>query len=280
MSRSERVLPPGFMTAGQAIKRIGVSRYMFYKLVGEGKIEGVMLPGRAEAVYREYDADRLTKTYQLYAQDSGDTQLHFDVALVEDIPAIRKMLLAFYGRESHVLPEEVMRGWMRRNPQCQHIMRRGTQIVGYMALFPMPDEAIEKRLTAVYWNRTIPMESVLPFIPDSTVKVYIAEMIVDQTLPIPDPKQKLAEERKLGMRLIRFATDFLIQLGQDDRIYVEEVYAVGTSPAGIRLCQDMKMIPMVWLPEGVREDRVPFKDVTAISESRLLKRYRLRLRGA
>ena len=90
----------------------------------------------------------------------------------------------------------------------------------------------------------------------------------------PDPSKPDPVARLLGARLIRETSRFISNLKKQD-ITINELYAVGTSPFGIHMCQDLGMTPMD-LPEGVREDRIPFKiDLRENSQSVVVRRLRV-----
>ena len=265
MRQNRKVAPPGYLTAGQAIRLIGVPSSSFYMYVSRGEIESYTPPGRKEAFYPEVSVRRFAQNFNASTQ-----VLHFDLAQVEDIPAIRALLLAETGRESHTLPTEVIAGWMRRNPLAQHVLRRGGHVVGYIAAFPLFQDAMFKRMTGEYWNRSIPMEEIQPFLPKTHVDLYIAETVINQ---------ELENKGQLGFRLLHFMLDFLVELARDDKTIIDEIYAVGTSEFGIKLCNKMHMDVLSDLPMGVREDRQPCKTVVAENASRLLARYRRQIEG-
>jgi len=263
--RSRKVAPPGYFTAQQAMQEIGITSSTFYNIVRKGDIKGVVPPGKSEAVYPEVDIKRFARAYQAFMNQFNADKLHFDLALVEDIDEIRLLVAKESGGENHTVPAEIMRGWLRRNTQSLHILRRGTEIVGYISMFPLPYETIIKRMMGDYWNRSIPLEDVQPFEPSTAIHLYIAETVVNQSA---------ADYQKLGLRLLLEARTFMLNLAQEERIHIEDLYAVATTPFGIAACKKLQMEPMTDLPRGVREDRVPFRTDVATSMSHLVTRYR------
>ena len=111
----------------------------------------------------------------------------------------------------------MLKAWIRRNPQSVHILRKGTEITGYISMFPLPEETLTLRLSGKLLNRTIPVDDVLPFLPNSTMPLYIAEMAVRHSPDTlkenePDPEHPDPIARQLGARLIREAGRFLVNL--------------------------------------------------------------------
>jgi hypothetical protein len=262
---SKKVAPPGYFTAQDAMREIGIRSSTFYNIVRKGEIQGVVPPGKHEAVYPQIEIKRFARAYNAFMNQFNASKIHFDLALPDDIEEIRAMVARESGGEAHTVPAEIMRGWMRRNNQALHILRRGTDIVGYISMFPLPLDTIIKRMTGEYWNRSIPLEDVQPYRPHSRIRLYIAESVVDQRLP---------DHHKLGLRLILETKSFMINLAREDDITIEEAYAVATTPFGISACKKLKMEPMTELSTGVREDRIPYRLDVASSMSHLFTRYR------
>jgi len=275
---SRKKAPQGMYTASEAIAVIGIPSTNFYALVEEKTINRVVFPDRKEGYYSKSEVDNYARNLKALRASYSAEKLQFGLALNEDIPAIHALTASVSGGEAHAVPEEVLKAWIRKNPQSVHILRKGTEIVGYISAFSLPDATLDLRLRGKLLNRTIPIDDIMPFTPDTTISLYIAEMAVRHTDAFikdnePDPKKPDSVARLLGARLIRETSRFISHLKKQG-ITINELYTVGTSPFGIRICRDLGMTP-VDLPEGVREDRVPFKlDLRQKSRSVIVRRLR------
>jgi len=275
---SRKKAPPGMYTAREAIAVIGIPSTNFYSLVGEGTLKKIVLPDRKEGYYSKAEVDNYARNLKALQQPYSTEKLHFGLALNEDTPAIHALTASVSGGEAHAVPEEVLRAWIRKNPQSVHILRKGTEIVGYMSAFSLPEATLDLRLRGRLLNRTIPVDDIVSFTPNTTLSLYVAEMAVKHADAFiknnePDPDKPDPVARLLGARLIREATRFINGLKKQGTI-INEVYAVGTSPFGIRMCRDIGMTP-IDLPEGVRSDRVPFKiDLRQSNQSVIVRRLR------
>jgi hypothetical protein len=221
----------------------------------------------------------LAKEYQTIVrrqQKKIATKLDFGLALAEDASEIHTLTASVSGGEAHAVPAEVLKAWIRKNPWSIHILRREHEIVGYISMFPLSEDTLIQRLSGKLMNRTMPIDDIQDFTPNKTTNLYIAEMAVkhlpehlknqEPDFDNPDPIAK-----QIGARLIKEAARFVINLQKQGTI-ISEVYAVGTSLFGIQMCKDLGMKP-IDLPEGVRENRIPFKlDLTDDDNSRLLRR--------
>jgi hypothetical protein len=267
--------PQGMYTAKEAIDMIGIPSTNFYSLVDRGIIKRILLPDRKEGYYSKSEIDNYARNLKAHQEPFSTEKLQFGLALNEDIPAIHDLTASVSGGEAHAVPEEVLRAWIRKNPQSVHILRKGTEVVGYISAFPLPSATLDLRLRGKLLNRTIPVDDIMPFVPNTAISLYVAEMAVkhiDTSIKDnePDPDKPDPFARLLGARIIREAWRFIRHLKKQN-IVINELYAVGTSPFGIRMCQDLGMAPMD-LPEGVREDRVPFKlDLRQNSQSAVVR---------
>lgn len=269
--------PHGMYTAKDAIVAIGIPPAHFYMLVRDGTIKKVTFPNRKEGYYSKAEVDNYARNLKAMQEPYNAETLQFGLALNEDIPAIHALTASVSGGEAHAVPEEVLKAWIRKNPQSVHILRKGTEVVGYISAFSLPDETLDLRLRGRLLNRAIPVDDIQTFNPGTTISLYIAEMAVKHAYTKndePDTAKPDPLARLLGARLIREMVRFLAQLKKQD-ISVIGLYAVGTSPFGIHLCRELGMTPMD-LPEGVRESRVPFAiDFQQNSQSVIVRRLRV-----
>ena len=271
--------PQGMYTAKEAIAVIGIPSTNFYTLVREKTIKKITLPDRTEGYYSKSEVDNYARNLKALQQPYSTETLQFGLALNEDIPAIHALTASVSGGEAHTVPEEVLRAWIRKNPQSIHILRKGTEVVGYISAFSLPEATLDLRLRGRLLNRTIPVDDIMPFTPNTALSLYIAEMAVKHVDAFikdnePDPSKPDPVARLLGARLIRETSRFINHLRKQGTT-INELYAVGTSSFGIRMCRELGMTPMD-LSEGVREDRIPFKiDLQQSSQSAIVRRLRV-----
>lgn len=267
--QNRKKAPDGFYTAREAIATIGIPVSSFYHLVKAGTIKGTVLPGRKEAIYPKTEIDRYARALRAVIEKFSNETMSFSVALQEDIPEIHALVVANCGGVHHAVPQEVMAAWTRRNPQALHVLRKGSEIVGYVSMFPLPLDTIMKRMAGQYLNRTMPIDDIQPYVPGQSINLYIAEAVVN----LQDNNR-----RRLGARLLSEMSKFIYGLAEQD-IAITDLYAVGTSAFGIRISRSFGMQPMD-LPEGTREDRIPFHLEIATSDSPLVAEYRRIYRAA
>lgn len=269
--------PRGMYTAKEAIETIGIPSTSFYSLVNSGTIRKVTPEGRKEGFYSKGEIDLYARNHKAFSEPYQDEKLDFSLALNEDLPGIRELTASVSGGYAHAVPEEVLKAWIRKNPQSVHILRKGGEIVGYISMFPLPPDTLKERLMGRFMNRTIPIDDIQAFTPNTTISLYIAEMAVKHPPESikdsePDPEHPDQQARQRGAKLIKEAARFIAEL-QRQKTTISQFYAVGTTPFGIAMCRDLGMHPMTDLSEGVRADRVPFElDIMGGVNSILIKR--------
>jgi hypothetical protein len=228
----------------------------FYDLVKNQTIPSVVPPGRSEAFYPIDEIEKYRRQYAKAMNAYKDPNTYeFGLALKDDIPEIRELVASESGGWDHTIPQHVMEAWLRRNPEALHILWKGNAIVGYISMFPLPTEIALKRLSGEYWNRTIPIDDIQPFLPKNRYPLYVAEMVAKSEKGKRGGKEPIGA-KNAGMRLIVETAKLLIQWSAQD-ITFSELYAVGTSESGIHLCESLGMKPLDM--EGRRPGRIPFK---------------------
>ena len=259
--KTKREAPSGFYTAQEAIHYLGIKTNDFYKVVNHGAIRKAVGPNRSEGVYPVYEVEAYARQLRAFREQYHYDGYEYGLALAQDVYEIHDLVASVSGGEAHAVPAEVLRAWIRINPQALHILRKDSRIVGYIAAFPLQQETLFDRLSGRYLNRTLPINDIGQFLPRKSGPLYVAEMAVEHDPSHlkncePDPFSPDPQARLLGLRLIRGTMRFILELYRQ-RTIITDLYAVGTSPFGIAMCHDLGMEPMD-LETGVRSDRIPF----------------------
>ena len=252
---NRKTAPPGFATAREAMQIINVPSTTFYDLVKDGVIPAVVLPGKSEAIYPLESIEQYRRKVLKAISAYRDANAYdFGLALKEDIQEIRDLVATESGGWDHTVPQQVMEAWLRRNPEALHILWRGNAIIGYISMFPLSHQTVMKRLSGEYWNRTIPIDDIQPFLPKNEYPLYIAEMVAKHEKN-EETGDSIASKRA-GMRLVVETAKLIVQWSMQD-VTFDKIYAVGTSKEGIHLCKTLGMKPIEM--DGNRPGRVPFE---------------------
>jgi len=250
-------IPGGLYSASEATKLIGVSPSTFYNLVNSGKIKRITPDGKREGGYSKREVNLYVRNMKAIEAPYENSMLDFGLALAEDLPYVFDLVASVSGGPNHAVPEEVLRAWIRKNPQSIHVLRRRNEVLGYVSGFILPIDTLMKRLDGTLLNREIPIDDLVPFDATDSAPFYIAEMAVkpsqksiDRGNPTPDDY--------LGASLIKHTARFILGNLKTQGVNVNELYAVGQSEFGIAMCKKLGMHPMSF-SKGVRSDRMPCK---------------------
>jgi hypothetical protein len=248
-------VPQGWGTAAQAKEILQLSDSQFYAIAKKGLFERIKLPGRSEFYYR-IDGQRGVRAYlrtvnamlDLYVEEQEN--ITFDLALRDDVPEIYRLVSQVCGGPEHALPQEIMLAWMRINQQSVFVLRKGEKIVSYASMLPLSWKGIEGRATKRYMNRSIPFEEIGDYTSNTSIHLYIAELATTNF------DVSLQQQRFYSMRMISELFAFALRL-LDRKIRIEGLYAIATSPDGIRMCKKIGMKPLAY-PEGTTLERIPY----------------------
>jgi hypothetical protein len=249
--KNRKTAPSGFLTAQDAMTAMGLPSTTFYNLVKDGVVTGVLLPGRKEKVYPLVDVETYRRAlYEATSPYQTNQAYYFGIGLKEDIFFIEALASAENEDYEQSVPRDVLEAWIRKNPEALHVLSKGADLVGYVAMFPLPLEAIMKRLSGAYWSRTIPIDDIQPFVPKMQRPLFIAGIAVKKD-------DDAGEQKRTETQLIDEIAKLLARLAEGGVVF-NELYAIGSSEEQIALYRALGMQPLA-LPEGARENRVPFK---------------------
>lgn len=274
--QNRKKAPQGMYTAKEAIEAIQIPPSAFYGLVNSGKIEKIIPPGRKEGFYSRGEIDTYARNLKIFNEPYSDEKLDFGLALTSDLAQVHDLTASVSGGQAHAVPTEILKAWIRKNPQSIHILRKGNEIVGYISAFPLTPETLDLRLRGKLLNRTIPIDDIQAFTPNSTISLYIAEMAVKHNPENikknePDSNNPDVQAKQRGARLIRETAHFVQDLKKQGTT-IKSLYAVGTSPFGIEMSKALGM-KVANLSEGIRDDRIPFElSIADNSQSILIRR--------
>jgi hypothetical protein len=259
IKQEQRPHVKNFYTASEAQTRLGVTKSAFYYLQQTGKIKKVVFPGKKQGVYPRSQIDQLAASIKALI-DQYEPSLSFEPATMEDLQTEVDIDLSLYG-EKGTTPLERRIERLQRNPESNFVLRRGGEIVGHIALYPMDKEYLEQLLHAHVSG--IPAEMVLPWLVGVPLHVFISIISVKPGFPNDEGKH-------FGMRLLAGTVSMLRTLGERG-VLIETINCTTRTPAGIKLAQHLGMTGEAI---GDEPGRWRFTLDVATSESLLIGEYK------
>lgn len=265
-------------SAAEAIEILGIPQATFYGLVTSEIIHRVTPEGMKEGYYVRDEILNYKRNLAALSEPYRSSRIDFGLALTEDIPSIYQLTASVSGGTDHAVPKDTLKAWIRREPQSIHILRKGTEILGYVSMFSLEHDTLMDRLSGKLLNRNMPVDDIVRFTPGSEISLYVAEMAVKHSPGYLRNNEPIQEKQDpdaafLGERLLLGMRSFIASLEEQD-ISIKRLYAVGTSYFGIKMCRKLHMNAMN-LPEGTNEKRIPFElEIANNRGSKLIRRLR------
>ena len=218
-----------FYTATEARKRLGLPRSTFFYLVKKGTIKKVVFPGMKQGVYPRSAIDELALSIKALI-DQFEPSSVFEPATIADLETEIAIDLALYGKGG-TTPLEKRIERLNRNPESNFVLRRGGEIVGHCAFYPVEREYLIKLLHAEVSG--IPADKVLAWSVGVPLHVFFSIISVKAGFP-PDVA------RHTGLRLLAGAVGMFRSLGSRG-VIIETVNATSRTANGIKLAHDLGM---------------------------------------
>ena len=244
--------PSGFYTAKEVMQKLGIANSTLYHYVDTGKIKRVVPPGKKDGYYLKGEIDKMVKAKELFILQYASDTSTFDVAQEEDMQGITDLGIELFGK-SGAPNYETRLAQYRANPEIFYILKQDDLLVGYLAMFPLKHEAIERIMSGVAEStfRT----GVL--VPENITQFESGE--ADELFMLIGVRQDLKKSRLYGARLISEGIGVMEQFARRG-IVIKRLYATSRTRDGIKLSKDLC-----------------FKQVTPVAEEDDLLRFELDL---
>ena len=270
--------PPGYYTAKDAAKRLGLNIWTFRYYVKTGKIKRHVPPLRTEGFYDKKEIDRMAAEMALFFH-TQEEEAHTEtrVARNEDVQGLFDVydrgMIDPHTREWHrwpTAPTELRTAWYAVNPWIDYVVVLNDEIAGYITGVPYTQKAMQDMLTRRRraWNM-LPQD-IRPYQIDLghtfEYDLYIG-IGVRQDRPNP---------RWLAFRLISGWITFLEELAARG-VRIRYMYAVSAEEAGQKLCQSLGFEELAASEEDIFPDPKPWKKYRLdlkTSQSHFARKYR------
>ncbi len=233
--------PKGFYTAAQAIKKLHMPRSTFYDMVKRGQIKKITPPHKRDGYYAREDVDKIAQAQEAFVLQYATDNSTFEVAQEEDIDGIVDLNAELFGSVGSNKNREARYALRmtqyKANPQIFHVLKQDGIVVGYVGVFPLKEEAIEKIMSGMAESRfrteVLAPEYITQFKPGEADNVFV----------IIGAKQNIKKSKIYGARLIAGIIEFAEILARRG-IIIKRLYGTSRTQDGIRTARglDFKQI--------------------------------------
>lgn len=255
--------PQGFYTAGQAVKKLHMSRSSLYNLVERGQIRKITPPNKTDGFYTKDDVDRLAKAQEAFILQYPSDTSTFTGAQEEDIEGIADLHAELFGGMRRSIYDLRMAQY-HCNPEIFHVLKQDGIVVGYAGIFPLKQEAIDKIMAGMPESRfrieVLAPEYITQFRPGEADNVFL----------IIGVKQGIKKSRLYGARVIAGTCAFLETLARRG-VFIKKAYGTSRTDAGIRLAKSLEFRQIT--PEQDEDDLLRFDLDPETSNTPLLREY-------
>lgn len=226
-----------YYTAGEAQKKLGLTKARFHKMVRQGLIPRVVLPGMKHAVYPRRDIDALSLSITLPQEG-----VIFSSSTIADLVEELRIGTKCFG-QSFLISLSDMIAFQRKSEFSFHSLKRHGSVVGYVSMFHLTEAFLDDLLTGRQTLRKVTLKDILPFERLQPFDVYINTVVVD-----PDLSAHL-QHLYTGIIIIHFI-DLLAKLQTNDyqihRLYTAAVtkdYERLVQKLGFQLLEGKSLVP-------------------------------------
>jgi hypothetical protein len=169
-----------YYTASEATAKLGLSKAMFHRKVGQGLIPKVTPPGKKQSLYPKRDIDALARAMNLIFEQHE--RIVFSKSTLADQEEEMRIGVRCFGQEFITpLPERI--AFQQKSEFTFWSLKVDGKVVGYVSMFRFPSAFLDDFLTGRKIEREITVKEVLPLTRLEPFDIYIDVMAVDPTLP-------------------------------------------------------------------------------------------------
>jgi hypothetical protein len=255
--------PQGFYTAGQAIKKLHMSRSSLYNLVERGQIKKITPPNKTDGFYAKDDVDRIAQAQEAFILQYASDTSTFTAAQEEDIDGIADLNAELFGG-TRASRYDLRLAQYHCNPEIFHVLKQDGIVVGYVGIFPLKQEAIDKIMAGMPESRfrieVLAPEYITQFRPSEADNVFL----------IIGVKQGVKKSRLYGARVIAGTITFLEMLARKG-VFIKKAYGTSRTESGIGLSKNLGF--RLIMPSQEDDDLLRFELDLETSNNLLLRDY-------
>jgi hypothetical protein len=257
-----------YYTAKEAIKKLGITRNIFYELVKANEIPRVIVPSKKKAFYLKQRIDELAEQRARLLGEVEQTPERFVFVLpqrgdLEQLVDIERM----FFHEAIIVPPEEQQKQLTYNSEAIHVLKdtKTNRVIGGTSISPIKPDVLEKLIRLEIDETQIRPADFLPYTSGTPLDCYIIDFAVRPGLIAP----------YYGRKLLQATLDYFIEL-LNRGVIIRCLYTSAITKDGERLA---KRLHFTLLRSGWTREREDFRHSYVLdlenmeSKSRLVERY-------
>lgn len=220
-----------YYTARQAIKKLGISRSTFYRLLKANEITSVTVPLRKRVYYPKQRIDELAEERADLVGEVERAPERFVYVVpqrddLEQLVGIERM----HFHESLIVSPEEQQEQLTYNPEAIHVLKdtKTNTVVGGLSLSPLKPDVLEKLIRLEIDEAQVKPADYLPYTVDTPLDCYVIDFVVR-----PGPLATY-----YGSKLLQATLDYFIEL-LNRGVVIRSIYASVISKFGERLVKNL-----------------------------------------
>jgi len=258
--RLDKEISRRYYTAAQARKVLGLDEQEFQYWVRKGRINKVILPGKAQGIYSKREVDGIASKIEAAIIADEPENLEFRKATIDDLEAEYELSYLIFGKGAHTVA--VRQTYLERNPDSIYHLYDDGRLAAFIDIVPYTKEAIEKFMAGEKRGRELDPNDVEPFTPGKPQECIVMEMATTPTAP---PTRRTL----YGTQLLIGLSKVLEEWGERG-IILTKLHATSSTPTGIHILNTAGFKVVRNLGKG----RLAFELDVDESNAKILRRYK------
>ncbi len=255
--------PSGFYTASEVMRKLGIANSTLYHYVETGKIKRVVPPGKKDGYYLKIEIDKMIKAKELFILQYATDSSVFEKAQEEDIAGITDLCIELFGKNGTASYETRLTQY-HTNPDIFYILKQDELIVGYIGMFPLKQEAVQRIMSGVeestFRTGLLSPENITQFRPGEADNVFMVIGV----------RQGLNRSKTYGARVISGGVEVLEHFARRG-VIVKKLYATSRTQDGIRISKGIGFKQVT--PPQEEDDLCRFELDLETTKSPLFQKY-------
>lgn len=223
-------LSDNYYTGREVQQLLGITEPRLRTLVANKQLSKVYPPGRKAAVYLKSEVNAFAEQWEAFLLAKEPPKTEFAIATLEDMPSEYDLAKRVLGATMSI---EQRQAWLKKNPECDYVVKHGDRVVAYLTLIPLRHKTMEAFMNGEIRGWQIEPDDIETYEPGKSVECMIAGTASDTDI------NNITRSGYM-LVLIRGIIGELKKLAQRG-VTITKIYATSETPTGIAMALHLGM---------------------------------------